>query len=59
MKRKDMYISQIANWYEDKGEKISKVSDELLFACQGFSLTHADVEIALNCVREMLKDLEV
>lgn len=59
MTRKDMYISQIANWYEDEGEKISKAADELLFLCQGFSLTHAETEDVLNCVREMLKDLKV
>lgn len=39
MTRKDMYISQIANWYEDEGEKISKVANDVLCTMQGFALS--------------------
>ena len=59
MTRKDMYISQIANWYEDKGEKISEVADEVLFTMRGFALTQSEAKDVLVCVREMLYDLNI
>lgn len=59
MTRKDMYISQIANWYKDEGEKISEVADEVLFTMQGFALTQSEAKDVLECVREMLDDLNI
>lgn len=59
MTRKDMYISQIANWYEDKGEKISKAADEVLFTMRGFALAQSEAKDVLGCVREMLDDLNI
>ena len=59
MTRKDMYISQIANWYEDEGEKISEVANEVLFTMQGFALAQSEAKDVLGCVREMLEDLNI
>lgn len=59
MTRKDMYISQIANWYEDEGEKISEVANEVLFTMRGFALAQSEAKDVLGCVREMLEDLNI
>ena len=59
MKRKDVYILQIANRYEDRGKKISEVADEVLFAMRGFALAQSEAKYVLLCVREMLDDLNI
>lgn len=59
MTRKDMYISQIANRYEDKGKKISEVADEVLFTMRGFALAQSEAKDVLVCAREMLDDLNI